>query len=60
MNSSFYRTKIDSILNAIIRRTNDSISLNQLERLKEAQEHIQNRNKEMLMKVVIDLKTMNL
>lgn len=58
MNSSTYRVHIQSIVEAILRRTNDEISKKELEYLQQANEYILNKNRVVLIKIVVDMKTL--
>ena len=58
MNSSTYRVQIQSIVEAILRRTNDEISKKELEYLQQAPEYILSRNRVILIKIVVAMKTL--
>lgn len=58
MNSSTYRVHIQSIIEAILRRNEDAKSKKELELLKQTIECIQNQNRIVLIKLVLDMKTL--
>lgn len=58
MNSSTYRVHIQSIIEAILRRSTDDNSKKELELLQQTIECIQNQNRIVLIKLVLDMKTL--
>lgn len=56
MNSSTYRVHIQSIIEAVLGRSEDDKSKKDFEYLKQATECIQNENRVLLIKLVVDMK----